>query len=190
MVGKDLAGGSCFMVCMVRADLDYLCNYLKLRHFNNRVGNCMFCKANRTNIPWSDLRPSAQWRNCMVSRTDWYLPPDKHVIFTCAVVGITLFHVDNDVMHSSDIGTVLHYSGSASYTLVFNGPFVGSVDERIDAVWVALTKAYDSLGTVAGERLSFGQFAGMFEGSRRNITPRGIHNFLRKLPLLGIVSQL
>ena len=58
--GQDLVGGYCFMIYLVSADLDYLCNYMRLRHFNAKAGgNCMHCCANRAGVPWSDLRPTA-----------------------------------------------------------------------------------------------------------------------------------
>ena len=63
MRGKPLGGELVFSVFHVAADMDYLCNPLALRHFNNATGPCFKCKCNRTTLPWSDLCPSAERPN-------------------------------------------------------------------------------------------------------------------------------
>eukprot|EP00969_Alexandrium_andersonii_P209739 9265061-Alexandrium_andersonii.AAC.1 len=65
-----------------------------------------------------------------------------------------------------DLGTIQHISASAIYLFVFDGPFTGNVDSRIQAVWGELTEAYNRLGIPAGERVAHKTYLGIFESSR------------------------
>ena len=163
--GEDLCGGYVFVLFQLVADLDYLCNYLGLPHFNNKLNPCMKCKCNRTNIPVLDLRPTAGWRSRMVSQVDWFLA-QKHILFRDTAVGLTLWHILLDVMHCLDLGVVLQVAASVLYMLVFDGPFPGNVDAKIQAVWDEMTLAYNGLGTPAGERLDHATLLDIFDGSR------------------------
>ena len=59
--GQQLCGGYRFALWQVIADLDYLCNYLQLKHYGSKTC-CFKCKCNRSDAPCADLTPSAVWR--------------------------------------------------------------------------------------------------------------------------------
>ena len=55
LAGTDIAGGMIFVVWMIRADLDFLANSLKLENCNGAGGMCVWCKANNLEMPFGGL---------------------------------------------------------------------------------------------------------------------------------------
>lgn len=49
-------------------------------------------------------------------------------------------------MHTGCLGVVAWFLGSVLWELVYDGPFEGSVDRRIKAVWGHIVHWYDELG--------------------------------------------
>jgi len=87
--GHRLCGDFKFVLWQIAADMDYLCNYLGLRHFNS-LGPCFLCGCNRSDTPWTDLTPEAIWRQRLETLMGW-VPGRRHILFT--TVGLNLFHV-------------------------------------------------------------------------------------------------
>ena len=87
--GESLFGNYVLALFQVAADLDYLCNYLGLQHFNHGSHPCFRCHANRTTVPHLDLRPTALWRSQLVAVASWYLQ-DKHLLFADPRVGLNV----------------------------------------------------------------------------------------------------
>ena len=164
--GTRLAGDVFFAFFQVAADLDYLANYLKMAHFNSKNRPCMRCKANRSNIPWADLRPQALWRQRPVTYTNWQEDENKHALFRNRALGLSHYHVCLDVLHIMDLGITQSIAGSVIYLLIWDASLVGDLDTRIDQVWGALQLSYVELRTPAGERVSHETYAKLFEGSR------------------------
>ena len=117
--GQRLLGEYIGAAWLISVDLDYLCNYLKLPHFNSSTRPCMKCFCNRDNIPWSDLKPQAQWRNCMLSPKNWYLHPNKHQLLDSPQIGLTIFHVSIDPLACFGLRSGATYCriGAASFSL-------------------------------------------------------------------------
>ena len=115
-IGQPLCGGLRFALFELAADLDYLCNYLGLSHFNS-LKPCFRCRCNRSTVPWTALGPDAAWRRELVGPTDWYFM-DKHAIFSSPRVGLGLWHVTLDLLHIADLGIAQHIGGSVIYMLV------------------------------------------------------------------------
>ena len=78
---QPLCGGYIFVIWNICADLDYACNYLKLQHFGHGTNPCFRCMANRTSMPFTDLRLSAAWRQHLVDRLMWFFLT-KHLLFS------------------------------------------------------------------------------------------------------------
>ncbi len=168
--GEPLCGNHVFAVMQVSADLDYLCNYLGLEHFNSRRRPCFKCHADRAAVPWSDLRPSAAWRQTLVTAEEWRHRPRPHSLF--ADLGLTVTHVNVDAMHCLDLGVAQHVCGSTLHLLMFEGVLDGSIEARAQSIWEALQVAYASLGTPTGERLPLSVYEGMWEGTRTRTPSR------------------
>ena len=160
-----LCGPWRFVLWQVAADLDYCCNYFRLRHFNTNTP-CFKCGCNRSSIPWSDVSDSASWRNTVVTAVDWHLQADKHRLLNTPSVGVTMFNVVLDAMHILDLGTVQLICGGAIHMLAFDADLGGGLPERIGKAWGLLLQAYTALGTPAGERLTLAHLEHMFENNR------------------------
>ena len=169
--GQPIAGGLRFAIFQIAADLDYLCNYLALQHFNHGTNPCFRCGANRSDIPFTDLRPTAGWRSCLVDSGTWFFR-QKHAVFEDKAIGLNLFHVQLDLLHILDLGVAQHLAGSILYLLVFDCGFEGSFEDKASVVWTALCKAYVQLGTLAGERYPEVLFSRMFDKCGHTARPK------------------
>ena len=164
--GEQLCGDYVFPMMCVSADLDYLCNYFDLQHFNDGQHPCFRCGCNRTDMVWSDMRPDASWRSALITPATWMLKP-KHPIFEASRVGLNVWHVCIDVLHILDLGMCQHVGGSVLYLLAFDAGLAGGLDERVNRLWEYCGEAYDALGTPAGERLPRAVYLALWEHSRR-----------------------
>ena len=166
--GDTICGDYKFVLWQVSADLDYLCNYLQLRHFGKDTP-CFRCNCNRTSVPWSALVPDAAWRNNLVSLLEWRTTP-KHILFQQPNIGLNLFHVCLDVLHILDLGVVQYICGSIISLFLHNAGLEGSFEVKLEKVWAVIECSYNALGTSAGERLPHAVFAATFGGRRGYIT--------------------
>lgn len=169
--GEPLAGGLLFVLFQIAADLDYFCNYLQLQHFNSAVNPCFRCYGNRTDIPISDLRESARWRQHLVDLVAWFLT-EKHRLFSNPRLGVNLFHVMLDILHMMDLGEDQPIGASVLYLFVFDTGLAGTFENKATVVFQNLVKAYNVLGTPAGERFSESLFSRMFERCGRTGRPK------------------
>ena len=163
--GQRICGEHSFAVMCVSADLDYLCNYFGLSHFNSADQPCFRCTANRTTKPWSDLRPAAAWRSELLTPAQWLLTP-KHQLFASPRVGISVWHVCIDVLHTLELGVCQHVGASCLYMLAFDAGLDGPLANRLAALWRMVGECYDALGTPAGERLAHALFLAIWEKSK------------------------
>ena len=159
----SLCGPYFFRVFQIAADLDYLCNYFHLQHFNARSDVCMFCEANRSDCPWTDARLTASWR--MTVRLGDELLLTCHPLFTSGI-GITLAHICPDILHCLDLGTAQHLLGSVFWMLVWNADFRGTLNERLGMVWNEITNSYGALNTPVSEQVPHAKVAKICEKSR------------------------
>ena len=67
---------------------------------------------------FTDLRPTASWRRHLIDRGEWFLTP-KHDLFADAGIGISIFHIQLDVLHMLDLGLLHHICGNVIVLLVF-----------------------------------------------------------------------
>ena len=162
--GKRLCGQYEFAWFQFSADMEELSNAYELRHFNSNTP-CFRCDCNVTDVPWSDLTPSAVWRSRLFSRVDYYLS-QNHPVFSSTVMGLSVQHICLCMMHCMDLGICETICGSTIFLVVMDSGLMGSVDERIDIVFRGLTQAYDALGTIAGERVPYEKVVGVFEDRR------------------------
>ena len=144
------------------ADLDYLCNYMMLAHFNNKLHPCFKCWCNRADVPWPDLGPSARWRRLPISLAG-FLVMTKHPLFDHNGVGLTWWHILLDVLHCLCLGLLQHIGGSIIWMLIFDTELPGGWKEAIPVVWTAIDRAQRALAAPVGEQLSHTHFVSMFD---------------------------
>ena len=125
-----LCGPYHFKVFGVAADLDYLCNRLRLRKVDHRTNPCFRCFADGTGIPWTDLTPTARWRAVLVLLAHWFFI-DKHLLFSNARLGVNLFHVLLDVLHLIDLGFGQACNACILYLCPFSFGMRGTLDEKL-----------------------------------------------------------
>ena len=139
--GKPLAGGFFFVPWIVKGDLEYYANVLGLEHWQRAVHPCMFCKANRTNWPWTDQKllghPELQW-----AEEDWRANhPNVHRLFSILAVG--LWSCQLDIMHTVSLGVAQHIAANILYEIIYvvlaNR---GTVKSRVQDLWPLIVEAY------------------------------------------------
>ena len=162
----NLCGEFRFAMFGIAGDLDALCNDLGLQHFNAVPMCCFKCPANRSTLPWSDLRPNAGWMARLYTLADWFFM-HKHILFQDGRVGLNLFHVLLDVLHILDLGTCQYILASILYSIAFDFGMVGDLDTKLIALEEHLQRAYTRLNTPAGEQLPHSKFMQIWEGGRR-----------------------
>ena len=112
-----LCGPWTFCLLQIAADLDYLCNYLHLTHFNSADEVCIFCHANRDSLPWTDVRPGSAWMRRLKSGPELHVT--CHALFRSSL-GVTLAHICVNILHCLDLGTCQDLIGSVVYMLVWD----------------------------------------------------------------------
>ena len=90
----------------------------------------------------------------------------RHPVFDSPLVGLIVWLVMIDVLHTLDLGICQHIGGSIFYLLAFDADLPGNLTDRLNSLWLHCCKAYDALGTPAGERLSHPQFFGIWDKSK------------------------
>ena len=174
--GLPLCGGYRFALWQIAADLDYCCNYLRLRHFGS-LSPCFKCACNRSDVPWTALTPTAAWRTRLVGMLEW-TNMYRHMLFRCPAVGLNMFHVCLDVLHILDLGIAQHLCASTLFLFVFDTGIPGNLDSRLAFVWEKLVEGYEALGTSPGERLPYAVYHSIFEKRRGYYptTPPELHS--------------
>ena len=124
--GLPLCGGYKFAVWQLSADLDYLSNYLELRHFNS-LTPCFLCGCNPSTVPWTALTPEATWRSRLATMAEWS-NTERHSLFSTPSVGVNVFHV---LLHVLDFGICQHICASSLYPMVFDSALPGTLEEKL-----------------------------------------------------------
>ena len=88
-----------------------------------------------------------------------------HCMFTGGL-GITLAHICPGILHCLDLGNAQHLLGSVIFMLVWDGPFVGTLEQRIGMVWNEIRHSYQSLRTPVSEQLPYIKIMKLFHRSR------------------------
>jgi len=110
MRGKRLAGPYYCTVWTLRADLEYLANELGLPHPSSHQP-CALCRANTSDIPWTDHRERAAWAATIWGSAHWAAThPERHPLFK--VPGVSICNVYPDLLHVKHLGTDSYFCGS------------------------------------------------------------------------------
>ena len=149
--GKPIADSKFFFVIWCLAgDLPYLAEEYGLEHCN--ANNCCWlCSANRSDLTFTDVTPTAAWRATLKQVTH-DSRVSEHPIWD--LEGVARWHVPGDLMHTGCLGVLLYILGSTLWELVFDGPYGGSAQARAKAVWQKISHKYVELGVDASNRLA------------------------------------
>lgn len=110
--GQPLADGWCGTLFAFRADLDHLHKAYGLES-SNSLSPCILCRANTTDIPWTDVRRSARWLDEMWNdRGAWLAAhPDANILFR-ELPGVSVCNFIPDFMHTCHLGIYQYVFGS------------------------------------------------------------------------------
>ena len=162
--GQMFAGGLIGIVFVVRGDLDWLANSLRLEHTASRFP-CPWCEGNTIeddndllgamwNIPprpYNDIAVGAAWRATVWDSRDggideWRAVREDVLNPLFLVPGLSIANVSADVLHVFDQGLVQHALGNVFFEICYMRSFVeGSAEDRCRegveiggcSVWVA-----------------------------------------------------
>ena len=120
--GTQLAGGYCGVVWVIRGDLDYFANSLRLRHHHS-LRPCSWCPCNSfpgDPMAWDEFRVEfAHWMQQLWDDIEWReAHPDRHPLFKVSGIGISTAYPDHT--HSKSMGTDGYTYGSVLWLLVFH----------------------------------------------------------------------
>ena len=132
--GQPLAQGFSAVLFVIKADIDFLANNLKLNHASSNQP-CALCDADRSlaSKPWTDCRSTAKWRETCWTFADWRRQhPHCHALFKIPGVGIDLVHPD--LMHVKHLGVDLSLLGSSLMWLMKHY-LPGTTEENLNVIW-------------------------------------------------------
>ena len=149
LAGSPLCGGRVrIVVFAIAGDLEYLSVELGFPHFNSN-NPCWFCPASRDALAphsISDMARDASWKNHLANPVvDVFSPVTGHPIHT--LKNFTRFLAPGDLMHTGPLGVAAWFLGSALWELCFDGPWGGTVEERLEELWQSIVSEYDAQGT-------------------------------------------
>jgi hypothetical protein len=127
------------LVWYIAADCDHLSNELWLPHASS-LSPCMCCKANTSDVPFTDFRETALWRNCRRDEV-----PSVHPAFSC--FGLSQGSLVYDTLHVLEQGPTSHVLGNALWMLRYEEKL------SMDAINADLQDAYRCLATPSGYRV-------------------------------------
>ena len=88
--GKPLANGFFCCVYLLKGDLEFMSKAFGLEWASSN-SPCSLCRCNTTDIPWSDGRRTAAWRNTIWKPAAWAANrPERHLIFNVPGVHLEL----------------------------------------------------------------------------------------------------
>lgn len=157
LAGTSLAGGYCGVLWVVKGDLDYLFKNLKLPNYMS-ANPCAFCTCTNddANVPWKDLRVTADWFANQWSTHAWRIAhPGCIRLFLLPWMSIWSVHAD--YMHCKFLGTDQYFYGSVLSELCFRVLVAASPQaalhdlvNRLKAYW----RDYGVSGGFSGMKLS------------------------------------
>ncbi len=134
-----LADGWTAALWLLKGDLEYFANTLGLEHFSSHTP-CFLCRANTSDVPWTDIRCGAQWQATVWTPETWrHHNRNTHPIF--GVPGVSITSVSPDMLHSKHLGTDTYFYASV-LTLLTRHMLPASPQNNLDRVWTRIQHHY------------------------------------------------
>ena len=146
LAGKLLTpAGTRFYVWQLIGDLDYMCNVLKLPHWNKHEW-CWLCNGSKKDATRSfrDVSDAPGWR--MLSVEEMHeSPASAHPFFSAMPGPVGGLRVGLDMLHTIDLGIAGTLCSSVLFTWVFDHK--GPKENVVAKIWAEVQEAYNTLGT-------------------------------------------
>lgn len=134
-----LADGFFGVLWGIRGDLDHLFKFFGFPSTGS-LQPCGLCLANKSDIPWTDHKPTAKWMSTIWTNTTHAAAhPNRHGIFKLPGVGVT--NVIPDIMHVFHLGAYQYFHGSVLKLLTHN-TMGGTIEENLANVWDQIEHYY------------------------------------------------
>ena len=118
---------------------------LQLRHFSSNAP-CLKCKANVTDLPWTDPSPNAACFATTWGAAAWKAAhPSAHHVFS--IPGVNIHSVQYDLMHCKYLGSDMYIAGSVLHMLCYD-MLPGRPKENMSRVLARLKKHWKDTNTV------------------------------------------
>jgi hypothetical protein len=144
LAGTPWGGGVRAIPWICRGDLDQYAKAWKLEHYGSNQP-CPWCRANRSTMPWTDFRQSAEWKShCWRDDAEWRAAhPHRHPMFNCLQMGIHSAVVDGP-LHTMALGVAQHVAGNVVFQLVYQAvpDALGNTAEKLAHVWAEVQGQY------------------------------------------------
>ena len=142
--GGWLASGWRCVLWAILGDLEHFGVTLGLENAGS-LTPCFCCRANKSNVPWTDFRKNAAWMRTIWSNSEWQRRPGKHVLFS--VPSFCHSKLMPDIMHTKHLGTDQLFYGSV-LKLLTHGILPRSPEKNLETVWEAIKDEYTVLRIV------------------------------------------
>ena len=146
LAGQPLAGGYFGVVWLIKGDLDYVANYLHLRHYAANEP-CDLCPCHKTkDATWwpSNFGATSSWIPRIYTASDWknLYPESPHWIFE--LEHVTNLNLEPDELHVMHLGTSMYLLGSVLWMFVYQ-IFRSSAATNMNVLWIEIVAAYREL---------------------------------------------
>ena len=146
LAGTPLAGGYYGCLWMLRGDLEHMAKAYGFA-WPTAAEPCSCCRANASDLPWTDGRMEALWRGSIWTNAAWLLAhPDRNAIFHLPGMGILAFVPD--FMHTVHLGCYMYLFGSL-LQLLTHEVMGGTRQANLDEIWQLIQKDYKNIGESA-----------------------------------------
>ena len=138
------------MLCQVRGDWSW---YKQMFNFPSwsSASICWRCKANNTDLPWTDCTASAKWRQNRLTDKSFFNQMRLDGIEPCPLFklpGFRLAFVGIDVLHCCDLGITQDLIGNVLWEFLTGGFLAGrNIGERTKELGLRLKEHYKAMQT-------------------------------------------
>ena len=140
-----LADGYYALLWMLKGDLDYMHDVVKVEHFGSR-SPCFCCRANTSTIPWAAHQRDASWTRQLWAMFDWLLHHADACILLRTLPGVGGHSLWPDFMHNKHLGSDQRLYGSVlymlCYTILGSSMLPGTPEANLDQVVSEIKEQY------------------------------------------------
>lgn len=146
LAGQALADGYFAVPWIIKCDLEYVANYLHLRHYGSTTP-CDHCPCTTTGSPEaspSNFGSTSTWIRNLHSAQQWraLYPITPHWLFKFSF--LSCLNIEPDELHVVHLGTSMWFLGSVLWVMVFK-VLPGGAAANIRDVWERIVRAYEVL---------------------------------------------
>ncbi len=130
-----LAGGYYCVLWILRGDLEHMTKAWGLPAPQSS-SPCGLCRANSSDLPWTDGRAIAAWIPTIWTNQSWWeAHPERSPVFNLPGVGILAFVPD--ILHVCHLGVYMYIFGSILQYMTHN-VMMGNKEDNLAKIWIVV----------------------------------------------------